>query len=137
MPDRGAGVPKGLGAAGKALWAAYTGSFDFDAHELPALELACRQADQVAALEALIAEQGLTVPGSTGQPRLSPAVAEARQGRVALSKLLGELNLPGEGVESEVVSPAQRRARKAATKRWDAVRAREARRLEAVDGGSA
>lgn len=126
-------MPEGLGEAGQALWGAYTGSFDLEPYELSLLDVAARQADTVAALEELIAEQGLMVPGSSGQPRLNAAVAEARQGRLALAKLLGELSLPVDGAEVAVQSPAQKRAAKAATARWEKVRAREAR-LSAVDG---
>lgn len=133
MTDRGVPVPVGLGAAGKALWRAYTGSFAFEPHELPSLEIAARQADTVAALEALVAEEGMKVIGSTGQLRLNPAVGELRQGRLCLAKLLGELAVPVDGLESRVESPAAKRAGKAAQVRWDRVRAREAKLLEAVD----
>jgi hypothetical protein len=73
------------------------------------LDLAARQADDLAALEADIAERGIRVPGSrSGHEVLNPAIAEARQGHLALGKLLGQLDLP-EAVTS---------ARHAAEARW-------------------
>lgn len=45
----------------------------------------------------------LLVAGSTGQPRVNPAVAELRSHRLALSRLLRELDLP-----AEALAPAPR-----------------------------
>jgi hypothetical protein len=60
------------------------------------------------------------VTGSTGQSRLSPAVAELRQHRLALSKLLLDLALPAETV-TELTRPsaASKQASHAATARWN------------------
>lgn len=66
----------------------------------------------MARLEADVRDRGTTVLGSAGQPVLNPAISEARQGRLALGKLLGAITLPDS--ESEGV----RRARHAATERW-------------------
>jgi hypothetical protein len=67
---------------------------ELDEREEAILDLAARQANDVAALEADIAERGIRVEGSRGQPVLNPAFREARQGRLALGKLLGQLDLP-------------------------------------------
>jgi hypothetical protein len=79
----------------------------------------------VARLEGLLTDS-LTVTGSAGQSRLSPAVAELRQHRLALSKLLIDLALPAEAVADLAKSPASGRASKAATVRWNPQRRREA-----------
>jgi hypothetical protein len=109
--------PRGLGAAGRALWRRLTVEFDFDARELLVLEAAARQADDVALLEALLADEGPVTVGSKGQPRLSAVVMEVRQGRLALLKLLDGLRIPGEDEEAGR-SAASERASRAATSRW-------------------
>lgn len=108
--------PAGLGKAGAALWKDLSGPFEFGADEVVILAAVCRQADDIASLEALLAEQGGTVIGSTGQPRLNPIYAELRQARLALGKLIEALHLPDDG--EAVLTPAQKRARKAANVRW-------------------
>lgn len=110
--------PDGLQRAGAALRDAVLGQYDLAPHERVALIVACRQADDVARLEALLADGGMVVPGSAGQPRLSAVVGELRQGRLALAKLLSELRLPSEQGEARPASPASDRARKAAERRW-------------------
>ena len=85
---------------------------ELDEREEALLDLAARQAHDVAALEADIAERGIRVEGSRGQPVLNPAVSEARQGRLALGKLLGQLDLP------ESTADVTRSARHAAEARW-------------------
>ena len=76
----------------------------------------------VTRLEALLADS-LTVTGSTGQSRLSPAVAELRQHRLALSKLLIDLALPAETIAETIAelapSVASSKASKAAKVRWN------------------
>jgi hypothetical protein len=56
------------------------------------------------------------VLGSAGQPVLHPAVVEARQARLAISRLLGTLSLPDEEAEPRTV--AGLRAQRAARSRW-------------------
>lgn len=110
----GAKPPAGLGRAGRALWRDIAAEFELDVRELAVLAAACRQADDVARLEALIEEQGAVVTGSAGQPKLSPAFAEVRQGRLALGRLLGDLALPNDTPTTARSS----RARRAAEARW-------------------
>lgn len=71
---------------------------EWDERELVLLNLARRQADDTAKLELLLRRQGLTVIGSTGQERLNPLVAELRQQRLTLARLLAEVRLPDEGI---------------------------------------
>jgi hypothetical protein len=52
------------------------------------------------------------VPGSRGQDVVNPSVSEARQSRLALGRLLGQLDLP------ESARDAVRNARRAAEARW-------------------
>jgi len=119
--------PTGLAAAGKRLWRNIVGDLaeglELDARELALLEAACRQADAVAVLEQAVVRAGPMALGAAGQPRLHPAVAEIRQGRLALARLLGELDLAGEAAPAAASS---QRARKAANTRWAAHAARKA-----------
>lgn len=48
----------------------------------------------VADLEAIVETEGVMVAGSKDQPVLHPAVAEARQGRLAIDRMLGKIVLP-------------------------------------------
>jgi hypothetical protein len=113
--------PKGLGAAGRALWRdiqrAVPEDAELDERESMLLRLACRQLDDVAALEESIEEHGRVVPGSRGQLRLAQAVGEVRQGRLAVLRLLAELKLPD--VDERPRSLRSERARRAANVRWD------------------
>ena len=86
---------------------------ELDEREEAILDLAARQARDVAAAEADIADRGYLVPGSRGQKVVNPSVAEVRQSRLALGKLLGQLDLP------ESTRDAVRSARRAAEARWE------------------
>ena len=62
---------------------------------------------------------------------MHPAIPELRQGRQALSRLLGELKLPNADGRPE--SAASARGRHAANARWDEKRRRA---LRVVNGGA-
>jgi hypothetical protein len=127
--------PRNLGKAGADLWKRITGAYVIDVYEAPLLAAACRQADDVARLEEIIASDGVIVKGSTGQPRLSGAVTEVRQGRLALAKLLGELRLPAdEGDDDRPMTAAQRRGQSGGVRRWANERAQR-ERAEHRQGG--
>jgi hypothetical protein len=128
-------APAGLGTAGKALWRRLVDAYEFGPGELAILAVAARQADDVAALEALIADEGLIVTGSQGQPRLSAAITEVRQGRLALGRLLGQLSLPDES--DRPLTAASLQAKKAADARWSRKRAERERREAAIYGNGA
>ena len=113
-------APAGLKAAGRGVWRRIHedlgAGWVLTNRELVVLEAAARQADTNAALEAAIKEAGVVVIGSRGQPRMSQAVTELRQGRLALERLLGSLALPDE--DGDTMTSAQRRAQAAASSRW-------------------
>jgi hypothetical protein len=115
-------APAGLGMSGRALWRALCAKYVFAPREVAVLALAARQADMVAALEALLAAEGLVVTGAAGQPRLNAVVTELRQCRLALAKLLGELALPDE--DQVPRTAASERGQRAARSRWANVEAR-------------
>jgi len=73
-------APGGLQTAGRALWSKITGTYLLDPRELEVLTHACRQADDLAALEESIAEHGRRIDTPNG-PRLNSAIPEARLAR--------------------------------------------------------
>ncbi|MGB3258428.1 MAG: terminase [Ornithinimicrobium sp.] len=123
--------PTGLKPPGRALWDAVVGPFALADHELVLLGSAARLADLIGDLEETLTADGLVVSGSTGQPRLNGAVAELRQARLTLSRLVADLGLPMDEAAGDVVltSPASRRASRAAHIRHDRDRARAVRSL--------
>ncbi len=110
--------PRDLGRAGRDLWRRVFAAYELDPVERVGLALACRQLDDVARLEELLDRDGLIVAGSSGQPRLSAALAELRLSRLAAARLLDALGLPVEGEEPSTATTTARRARRAAAARW-------------------
>jgi len=129
MTDTRPKPPTGLQGAGRRLWRAIVGDLapglELDARELALLDAACRQADAVGVLERAVKRDGTMVRGASGQRRLNGAVPEIRQGRIALARLLGEVDLAGEQAPG---TAASRRGRRAADVRWAEHTARKAAR---------
>ncbi|WP_426311707.1 terminase [Cellulosimicrobium sp. E-16] len=87
-------TPRGLGAAGKRLWAAVSGDFELAEHELALLDEAARVRDRIAELRDEVARNGVMISSSQGK-RLHPGIAEVRQQQLALARLLATLSVPG------------------------------------------
>lgn len=87
-------MPRGLNAAGKALWKATIEEFDLADHELAQLEEACRTRDRIRDLDAAVEADGIMIGSSQGS-RIHPCIAEARQQRLALARMLATLQIPG------------------------------------------
>jgi hypothetical protein len=86
--------------------------------ELTNLAEACRTKDELDQLErAVRALPELTVPGSMGQLKPHPLLAEVRANRLLLERLTTALALPDEDEESGM-RPGQRHAQRAARGRW-------------------
>lgn len=121
--------PGGLGDAGRDLWfaihAGLPDGWELDEREAALLALAARQADHVAGLERVVAEDGLMAVGSTGQQVVNPAVQEARQGRQTINQLLGRISLPMPEKEGETSGSGH--GRQAANARWAEQARQEAR----------
>ena len=113
--------PAGLEATGLRVWrdfhAELPEGWSFDPRELQALEAACRLFDRLDQLDLVIDQKGVTVAGSTGQLVVNPALIEFRQCAAAVSKLLGELQIPN-GQDAVPETAATKRGRKAAQVRW-------------------
>lgn len=108
-----------FGEAGAELWRAFMADlpegWELDQRELSLVEMACRQADDLALLEEAIDRDGAMAIGSTKQIVVHPAVQEARQARLAIGRLLGLVRIPNEDGRGEAES--SRRARHAASVR--------------------
>jgi hypothetical protein len=96
------------------------------------LDMAAEQADLVDELKAAITKDGPLTLGSTRQVVLHPGIAEVRQARLAINRLIGELSLP-DG-EDEGKTAAGRRGQKAVRTRWDRKAATEALREGIANG---
>lgn len=109
-------VPSDLAARGRRFWTTTVDTYELTDSERSLLLEVCRLMDECESLRQVIAD-GLTVPGSNGQPRVHPAVGELRQHRLALGRLLSQLALPDED-DAALPTPLQARGRAAASKRW-------------------
>lgn len=117
-------MPRGLKAAGKALWRSIIPEFTLRPDEVAVLADACRTADIVARLDEALVDAPLTVTGSAKQVREHPLLSERRQQAAHLARLLHQLRLTDD--EDEALTPAERRrrenrsarGRKAANARW-------------------
>ena len=136
MGDRKPRAPAGLGATGKRLWRSVTGELELRSDERAVLDAACRMADELAVIEAALAEAPATVVGSMGQPKAHPLFAEARQHRAELRRLLGSFRVEDAGSVQDVVFPSgMSNVQRSARMRWQAHRVQQqARKMEASDG---
>lgn len=88
-------APNGLGLAGRRLWSTVTDAHDLGEHELLVLLEACRTVDTLNELDAARKAEGSVIESPHGK-KAHPAVVEARQQRLVLSKLLASLAIPTE-----------------------------------------
>jgi hypothetical protein len=109
--------PESLRGEGRELWRDVLSVYELTAPERRLLAVACATVDTIADLDDVVSAEGVTAEGSKGQTVCHPAVAEARQQRLALGRLLAQLALPDP--EGGVVrSPTQLRGSAAARQRW-------------------
>lgn len=111
-------TPNGLASPGRRLWLAVVDEYELRADEMLLLEKACRSADDVARLEAELADAPLLTVGSTGQQRANPLLAEVRGMRALLASLLKQLRLPTTETDADTDASTSAKARKAARARW-------------------
>lgn len=97
-------IPRGLLTAGRKLWDSSTEEFEWAMHELAMLEEACRTRDRIVQLDKQVTDDGLMLISSQGS-RVHPAIAEARQQRLTLARLLATLGIPG--LEEDALPPAR------------------------------
>lgn len=91
MSDRIPAAPKGTGPSGRRLWREVQTRFELDEHERALLVEVVRTVDQLDALDAIVAAEGV-LEAATG--RAHPALVEARQQLAILARLVATLRLP-------------------------------------------
>lgn len=96
MADQVRRPPVGLQARGRRFWKDTLEAYELTDGELSLLAEVCRTMDTLDELARIVAAEGATTTGSQGQKVVHPAVAEARQQRLALHRLLAALALPDE-----------------------------------------
>lgn len=114
--------PSTLRRSGRALWREVAQAYELEPHEWRLLAQACAVLDTIDQLEAVIANDGTTTVGSTGQTVTHPAVGECRQQRLALTRLLGAIHLPDADGARTTLTGAQSRSAAGHKQRWANVR---------------
>lgn len=94
---------------GDRLRQAVTDLYELDEHELVVLDAAARTADLCAELAGVVDRDGLVVLGNGGVPKMHPAIAELRQQRLTLARLIAALRVPLEDGEVGGGARLQRR----------------------------
>jgi len=110
-------TPAHLNESGAAFWRSAVDGFELSIPELAALGQAAETLDVLRIIEDRIRTDGpITAAG-----RPSPLLAEARQQRATLVRLLGLLDLRLDD-DTDSAESVSRAARKAARARWDRVK---------------
>lgn len=86
-------MPAGLSGSGRSLWRSTVDEFELDEHELALLREACRTADSIDKLQAVVDRDGVLNESPQGV-RAHPALVELRQQRLAFTKLVNALAIP-------------------------------------------
>jgi len=102
-------TPPGLAVAGRKLWRSVTDVYDLEVYEEALLLQASRCADYCDKLAAEAARGPVTLLNHRGDPAASPAMVEARQQSITLTRLLASLRLPA-GEEFGDARPQRRGA---------------------------
>ncbi len=84
--------PKGLSAASREWFRHVVAEYDVQPHQVLLLRAACEAFDEYTRARALVAKEGQIVEGRYG-PRVHPAVAIARDARIAFMRATRELAL--------------------------------------------
>jgi hypothetical protein len=100
------------------LWRAITGAYELAPHETELLRQACRVTDNLARIDAALADSEVVVAGYNGQPRSHPLLQASADQRRTLDALFRSMALPWpDEAEGRRRSPA---AVAAAQARWRA-----------------
>jgi len=144
LPEEAADDPQEplleLGEPGSALFASISDDIALDEREIALLTLAGDQLDDLARLRDKIREEGIEGRCYKGQKKTSTHATEARNGRLAIARLLVMLTIPAEDEDFEKpMTEASRRAQHASRARWMKeadllARRKKARQRKAGDG---
>ena len=102
-------APRGLGPGGRRLWKKVTDEYELAEHEQRLLLEICRTADQCDRLYEVTSESASA----------SPAMAELRQQRLALARLISALKVPADTVPGPMMKSRDKQ-------RWARARSGEA-----------
>jgi P27 family predicted phage terminase small subunit len=97
--------PSHLSSSAQQWWRTVVDRYRLEEHHLRLLQLACEAWDRSQQAREQIEEEGLTVPGREGGMRPHPAVAIERDSRLAVARLIRELDLDTEPPIAERVGP--------------------------------
>lgn len=103
-------VPRDLKTAGRKLWRSTVDAYVLEEHELGLLREACRTADALDALQAVVAADGVLDESPHGQ-RAHPALVELRLQRVCFARLVAQLGMPTGGQDADAPSAAKQQRR--------------------------
>lgn len=88
--------PAHLSERSQELWRDVVAVYDFHAHDLERLRLACEALDRCEQARAIIEQEGPIVRDRFGQTRAHPAIAIERDARIAALRGLRELGIEGD-----------------------------------------
>jgi P27 family predicted phage terminase small subunit len=97
--------PDHLSPSAQQWWRTVVEQYVLQEHHLRLLQLACEAWDRAQQARGQLAEEGLTVTGREGGLRPHPCVAIERDSRLAVARLVRELDLDTEPPVPERVGP--------------------------------
>ena len=97
--------PSHLSPSAQNWWRTTTDAYILQEHHLRLLQLLCEAWDRAQTARAQLDAEGLLVPGREGVTRPHPCIAIERDARVAVARLLRELDLDVEPPASTRVAP--------------------------------
>ena len=112
-------APMGTGPSGRKLWSELHSRFEFDEETEALIREAVRVVDRLDALQVVVQRDGVMSPTDPG--KVHPALAEARQQEIVLTRLIASLRLPDQAGATDQRRGGARgayKARGAANVRW-------------------
>jgi P27 family predicted phage terminase small subunit len=97
--------PSHLSPSARQWWETTVDRYVLEAHHLRLLQLCCEAWDRAQEAREQLTHEGLTVPGREGGCRPHPCVAIERDSRLAVARLVRELDLDTEPPAPERVGP--------------------------------
>ena len=97
--------PPHLSPSAAQLWQSTVETYVLQEHHLRLLQLLCESWDEAQAARARLADEGMTVEGREGGIRPHPCVAIERDARMAVTRLVRELDLDTGAPVSERMGP--------------------------------
>ena len=97
--------PAHLSPSSRQWWETTVALYELQEHHLRLLQLACESWDRCQAARSALDREGLTVPSAGGGVRAHPCIAIERDDRLAVARLVRELDLDTEPPVPERVGP--------------------------------